>query len=112
MSITLCQTDEIPDPGSKSFEIDINGIASDIFIVHKDWVFTAFINTCPHTGVNLDWQEDQFLDMDNTYIQCATHDALFEITSGECVSGPCVGEYLTPVELVVSNNMLSAIITD
>jgi nitrite reductase/ring-hydroxylating ferredoxin subunit len=106
--VPLCKTDEIPDPGSRAFEISEGRKTVSLFVVHKDGAFNAYINSCPHTGVNLEWQEDQFLDMDNTFIQCSTHDALFEVDSGECVAGPCVGESLTPVELSIEDGQISA----
>ncbi|MDH5710867.1 MAG: Rieske 2Fe-2S domain-containing protein, partial [Gammaproteobacteria bacterium] len=79
MSTILCHISDIADPGSKSFQITHNNEVLDIFVVHKDGEFHAFINRCPHTGINLEWQEDQFLDMDHAFIQCSTHGALFEI---------------------------------
>jgi len=30
-------------------------------------------------------------------LQCATHGALFLIESGECVVGPCAGQFLQPL---------------
>jgi nitrite reductase/ring-hydroxylating ferredoxin subunit len=101
MSTTLCKTTDIEDPGSKGFEVDIARKSTSVFVVHKDGQFHGYINECPHTGANLEWQEDRFLDMDNALIQCATHDALFMIDSGECIAGPCVGQSLKPVEIEV-----------
>jgi len=106
--IPLCHTHEISDPGSKSFEIKYGRKDISLFVIHKDGAFNAYINSCPHTGVNLDWQQDQFLDMDNMFIQCSTHDALFEIDTGACIAGPCVGDHLQAVELVIENGQLSA----
>lgn len=108
MIIPLCQTHEISDPGSKSFDIKYGRKDISLFVVHKDGAFNAYINSCPHTGVNLDWQQDQFLDMDNMFIQCSTHDALFEIDSGACIAGPCVGDKLQAVKLVIENGHISA----
>lgn len=108
MTTPLCQTDEIPDPGSKAFEVKQGRRTIALFVVHKDGNFSAYINSCPHTGVNLEWQEDQFLDMDNMFIQCSTHDALFEIDTGACIAGPCVGDSLEPVELVIEDGQISA----
>ena len=108
MIISLCETNEIQDPGSRGFEIEQNGENINLFVVHKDGEFFGFINSCPHTGVNLDWQENQFLDLESTFIQCSTHDALFEISSGECISGPCIGDALSPVILTITNNTLFA----
>lgn len=107
MKTTLCSISDIPDPGSKAFQLDNNGEILDIFIVHKDGQFHGFINRCPHTGVNLDWLEDQFLDSDQVFIQCATHGALFEIDTGHCIHGPCAGENLSPVSVETTDNMLS-----
>ena len=108
MIIPLCHTDEISDPGSKSFEIEHGRKHISLFVVHKDGAFNAFINSCPHTGASLDWQQDQFLDMDNMFIQCSTHDALFEIDTGSCIAGPCVGDHLQAVDLVIENGQVSA----
>ena len=108
LNLPLCRTDEISDPGSKSFEIKQGRKTISLFVVHKDGMFRAYINSCPHTGANLDWQEDQFLDMDNMFIQCSTHDALFEIDTGACIAGPCIGDHLDPIELVIEDGQISA----
>jgi len=104
----LCTTDQISDPGSKSFDVQHGRKNVALFIVLKDGDFNGYINSCPHTGANLEWQEDQFLDMDNMFIQCSTHDALFEIDSGKCIAGPCIGDALQPVELVIEDGQISA----
>ena len=112
MKHALCQTDEIDDPGSMGFEFEHRGEPFNMFVVHRDGQFYGFINSCPHTGVNLEWLENRFLDMDNAFIQCATHDALFEIDSGLCVAGPCVGDSLKSVELLQQDGRLFALLDD
>ncbi len=107
MNTRLCKTEDIADPGSRAFEIGEGHQQKSLFVVHKDGQFTAYLNRCPHTGVNLDWQEHQFLNMDNLYIQCSTHDALFEIDSGKCIAGPCVGDALDPVKLMIRDGIIS-----
>ena len=97
----LCKTSDIEDPGSKSFEIKIKRKTQPICVVHKNDEFFAYYNKCPHTGASLEWQEDQFLDLDKALIQCATHDALFTIDSGECIAGPCAGDSLQTLPISV-----------
>jgi nitrite reductase/ring-hydroxylating ferredoxin subunit len=106
VSQVLCQTSDIEDPGSKSFEVKVQNETRSVFVVHKDGQFYGYINECPHTGANLEWQEDQFLDMDNALIQCATHDALFTIDEGLCIAGPCNGDSLTPIEIAVIDDQV------
>ena len=101
MTHILCKTTDIEDPGSKSFELKIKRKTQSIFVVHKEGNFFAYYNKCPHTGASLEWQEDQFLDLDKSLIQCATHDALFMIDSGKCIAGPCAGDTLQSLPLIV-----------
>lgn len=101
MTHILCKTTDIQDPGSKSFELKIKRKTQSIFLIHKNGNFFAYYNKCPHTGANLEWQEDQFLDLDKELIQCATHDALFMIDSGECIAGPCTGDRLQSLPITI-----------
>ena len=106
MSIPLCNSNDIDDPGSRGFNVKHGRKRLSLFVVHRDGVYTAFINECPHTGVNLEWQEDRFLDMDNSFIQCATHDALFETDSGLCIAGPCVGQSLQSIAIEIIDSVI------
>jgi len=102
----LCNTNDIEDPGSKAFEVKIKRKTQSIFVVHKDGEFYGYLNQCPHTGATLEWQEDQFLDLDKALIQCAIHDARFIINTGECIAGPCVGDALQVIPLFIEDGTL------
>jgi nitrite reductase/ring-hydroxylating ferredoxin subunit len=99
--ILICKTSCIKDPGSLGFEIEQKGEVIEGFIVRQDGVFYAYRNICPHTGSQLDYTEHQFLDSEAALIQCAVHEALFLIDTGECVGGPCLGECLDHLEIEV-----------
>lgn len=96
---TLCYLTEIPDGAARGFEA--GGRA--LFVVRLGWTVQAYENRCPHVGLPLDWQPDQFLSRDGLYLQCANHGALFEKASGFCVYGPCAGQRLNPVAVTVEN---------
>ena len=100
-STLICSADVLSDPGSHGFEVEHRGETLDGFVVLSGGLFYAYRNRCPHTGAPLDWVEHQFLDLDGSLIQCAVHDARFLIESGECVMGPCPGESLERLEIVV-----------
>ena len=103
--VLICSIHDISDPGSKGVLLgDLS-----LFVVHKDAQFYVYKNHCPHLGIELHWQEDQFLDMDNALIQCATHGALFLIETGECVAGPCSGQSLQPIDFqIIDGNIVIA----
>ncbi|WP_269618106.1 Rieske (2Fe-2S) protein [Zhongshania sp. BJYM1] len=91
--LTLCRIDDIADPGSKGFKFQ----EKSIFAVRQRGEVYVYRNRCPHIGIELNWQEDQFLDFDDSLIQCSTHGALFIIESGECIAGPCHGKALEQI---------------
>ena len=93
----LCALTDIEEPGSRGFSIKTSAGDLALFVVKKHGEVFGFKNICPHTGVGLDWMPHRFLDLEQALIICATHGALFEIDSGLCVSGPCIGEKLEPV---------------
>ena len=59
----------------------------------------AYLNVCPHLGIELNWMPGRFMDSDNLFIQCSTHGALFKPGDGECIAGPCQGDALTRLEV-------------
>jgi nitrite reductase/ring-hydroxylating ferredoxin subunit len=80
--------------------------AGNLFAVHHPAGITVYINACPHLGVPLDWLPGRFLNADGTRIICATHGAEFLLDTGQCVRGPCKGDYLTRVPHTVQGACL------
>jgi nitrite reductase/ring-hydroxylating ferredoxin subunit len=98
----LGSVEELPDPGSKGFELNGQGF----FAVRRQHSIHVYRNSCPHLGIELEWQPDRFLDATGDFIQCSTHGALFLIGSGECISGPCQGQSLKAVPYDIIDNRL------
>ena len=46
------------------------------------------------------WRKDAFMNADATRIVCAAHGAQFDIATGVCILGPCIGESLRRVRLI------------
>lgn len=59
----------------------------------------AYLNQCPHMGIELNWMPGRFMDLDNVFIQCSSHGALFKPGDGECIAGPCQGDALTALDV-------------
>lgn len=99
----LCKLGDIDDPGSRGFSIETGRGTLELFVIKTYGKVVAYRNSCPHTGVSLDWMPHRFLDLDQTFIICGTHGALFQIDNGLCVSGPCLGQKLVPVAIKTVN---------
>ena len=98
----LCHVDDLGENQAKGFELGNDSM----FAIKRDGQIYVYRNSCPHRGVELNWLEDQFLDGDGELIQCATHGALFVIESGECIYGPCRGQYLQAVAFSIEHGLI------
>lgn len=100
--IRLCAAEDVLESQSKGLNLD----GQRLLAVRKDGVVHLYENRCPHRGIPLEWVPDQFLDSSQSLIQCATHGALFLIDSGECVAGPCEGQYLSALPCIEHNGSI------
>jgi nitrite reductase/ring-hydroxylating ferredoxin subunit len=99
---------EIEHGQSKKFTLRRGQRDLEALIVNYEGNHFAYMNRCPHTGITLDWVNNQFFSSDNRYLMCATHGAVFEPPSGECVWGPCFGLSLQSVPLVIEGEEIYA----
>lgn len=102
----ICAMNEIPSQRARGFvlsRIDEHGKEQPFPIVVIRWgrqVF-GYLNKCPHDGVHLDWERNQFLDPNGVRLMCGKHGALFELGTGMCIEGPCKGRSLQPIPLII-----------
>lgn len=105
----ICALEDIPNRRARAFVLARPGEDGaprpwPILILRWGRNVRAYENRCPHQGVHLDWERGEFLDGEGVRIQCGKHGALFDLGSGECVSGPCLGERLTAIEVVIDED--------
>ena len=99
---TICAMNDIPSRKARGFTlmiVDDDGVQKPWSIVVVRWgrkVF-GYVNKCPHDGVNLDWERNQFFDPNGLRLMCGKHGALFELGTGVCTDGPCKGRALSPI---------------
>src|SRR5690606_21319865 len=103
----LIAHDAIPDRGFAEVEARVDEHVESL-ILHRDGDrVRAWFNVCPHAGRRLDWAPGQFLKSKEGLLVCAVHGASFELRGGECVAGPCRGESLRAVEVVIVDGAVS-----
>jgi nitrite reductase/ring-hydroxylating ferredoxin subunit len=99
---------ELAHGTSKKFTLRRGSRELEALLVNYQGRFFAYVNRCPHTGITLDWVNNQFFSVDNRYLMCATHGATFEPPTGECIWGPCVGLSLQGVPIEIENGQVYA----
>jgi nitrite reductase/ring-hydroxylating ferredoxin subunit len=103
---SLCRLDEIDPETGKEALVQTGSGNRYIALFKVDNQVHAYLNTCPHQGRSLNWAPDQFLLGDDGKLVCPHHGACFDISTGECTSGPCEGASLTRLECVIVNGIV------
>jgi len=97
----ICTSLALADRGKGvRFTLERHGRTAQAFAVRYDGKVYAYLNSCAHIPIELDWLEGEFFDHSGLYLICSTHGATFDPKSGHCIMGPCKGQHLMalPVE--------------
>jgi nitrite reductase/ring-hydroxylating ferredoxin subunit len=104
IAYAICALDDIPSRTARGFQL--MRVAEDgarrhwpILVLRWGRQVFGYVNKCPHDGVPLDWERNQFLDPNGLRLMCGKHGARFEFGTGACVDGPCKGAALQRVSL-------------
>ena len=109
VAYAICSMSDIPSQKARGFylmRVNEEGKEEPLPLVVIRWgrqVF-GYVNKCPHDGVKLDWERDQFLCPNGIRLMCGKHGALFELGTGQCLEGPCKGKSLQSVPMAVIDN--------
>lgn len=101
-TMRVCHVSDIP--AGTSFGVRFADFGSDdIFLVNEGKGIYAYRNSCPHwPGSTLPLKKNQYLDRTGEYIVCRGHGAIFEINTGLCIQGACMGQSLARVDIEVT----------
>jgi nitrite reductase/ring-hydroxylating ferredoxin subunit len=92
----LCRLDDLVDGDSRGF--DPQGVGHDtVFVVRRGSDVHVYHDSCPHQGSQMAWRRHAYLNAARDRIVCHAHGAQFEIDTGVCVLGPCLGQGLAAV---------------
>lgn len=98
----LCHRNDLPEHGSRGFDPKCTGQDSLLLVRKGDGLF-AYADACPHHNTPLAWRKDAYLNGKGDRIVCAAHGAQFEIETGLCTLGPCLGQSLAMVPIIINS---------
>ncbi|OUM01617.1 Rieske (2Fe-2S) protein [Variovorax sp. JS1663] len=99
MPTYLCRLEELADGTARGFDL-ASVSRHPMFVVRRGDRVQGWLDACPHVaGAPLAWRRDAYLSADGASIVCHGHGAVFDIDTGVCTRGPCMGQSLTPVSV-------------
>ena len=97
----ICPSAALTDGGpGVRFKLKQGVQEQSAFVIRYDERVYAYLNSCAHIPVELDWLEGEFFDKAGLYLICATHGATYEPATGHCIMGPCKGSHLVAVPVI------------
>ena len=97
----LCRLDDLVASGCREFRVGGGDWPLKGFVVQASGGVRAYLNRCAHLALPLNYLPDRFLTHDGSMILCTAHGAIFEKSTGYCVSGPCAGASLVSLPISV-----------
>ncbi len=104
--INLGPLDLIADGAARNYVLQIGENRFHGFVVRRGQAVFGYVDRCPHAGLPLAQQLDQYLTPDGGMIACSWHGAVFAIEDGACLGGPCAGGRLTPWPVAVEDGRI------
>lgn len=105
--VKLCTLETVADGAARNFVLQIGPARFHGFVVRRGEQVRGYVDRCPHAGLPLAQKLDDYLTPTSDLIACSWHGALFDIDSGACVGGPCVGAALTPWPVQVAGGFIA-----
>jgi nitrite reductase/ring-hydroxylating ferredoxin subunit len=98
----LCHADDLTEGAARGFAL--SALRQKVIILRKAGRLHGWLDACPHYegGTPMAWKSDAYLNGTGTHLACHSHGALFDVETGACVLGPCLGKGLTRVELHIT----------
>lgn len=95
-----------------TFEAKVGGRIVRGIVAKVGDKYFAYQNLCKHVPVTLDCADGEVTTIDGTQIQCQMHGAIYEMATGECTIGPCVGSRLNRFELFEERDRLVIVLPE
>ncbi len=86
---------QLREMGGVRFTVVRDGVSRDAFAVRWRGRVYAYVNSCRHQSLPLDFGDAHFFDEEADALVCCHHGARYRPESGECFEGPCRGSRLT-----------------
>ncbi len=104
--VKLGPLDVIADGKARNFVLQISDAFFHGFVVRQGDSVYGYVDQCPHAGMPLAQELDDYLTPQGDLISCSWHGALFRISSGLCIGGPCAGQSLRLWPVAVADGQI------
>jgi nitrite reductase/ring-hydroxylating ferredoxin subunit len=99
----LCRADTVGDGDCKELRFGAGDRLFSLFLYRRGDRIRGYVNNCPHFSLPLNTSPDKFLLVEDGYLMCAWHCAVFRLEDGHCTDGPAKGLSLEAIPVIEIN---------
>jgi nitrite reductase/ring-hydroxylating ferredoxin subunit len=99
--LVLAKLVDLPDPCALVVTPDASLPFASVIVTRRGASIAAFRNACPHAGYPLQRADGRIVVQEGRFLVCGAHGASFAIEDGACAGGPCNGDPLERIAIVV-----------
>ena len=107
VGVVLGPLEQIADGKARNYVLQLRAGRFHGFVVRRGAAVFGYVDRCPHAGLPLAQELDQYLTSGGELILCSWHGALFEVETGACRGGPCAGQSLTAWPVTVIDGVIT-----
>lgn len=97
----LARVDALADPCAIVLTPDAANPFVSVIVTRRGDAIAAFRNKCPHAGYPLQRADGRIALQEGRFMVCGAHAASFDLDTGACAGGPCNGEPLERLAIII-----------
>jgi nitrite reductase/ring-hydroxylating ferredoxin subunit len=99
--LALARLEMLADPCAVVVTPDEAAPYATIILTRRGDRIAAFRNKCPHAGYPLQRADGRIIVQEGRFMVCGAHGASFTLEDGACAGGPCNGDALERIAIVI-----------
>lgn len=104
--VPLARREDVPDAGAVVIYAGEGDARVSLILTRQGEAIACFRNRCAHANYPLQRADGRIMVQDARYLVCAAHGASYALTDGACAGGPCNGEGLERIAIVVRDGLV------
>jgi len=104
--VALARGDDVPDFGAMVVHAGEGDARVSLILTRHAGGVSCFRNRCAHANYPLQRADGRVVVQEARYLVCAAHGASYTLSDGACAGGPCNGDGLERVAIVVREGVV------
>jgi nitrite reductase/ring-hydroxylating ferredoxin subunit len=104
--VALARLQDIPNTSAVVVYVGEGDAPVSLILTRQGEAIACFRNRCAHANYPLQRADGRIVVQEGRYLVCAAHGASYTLSDGACAGGPCNGDGLERIAIVVRDGVV------